>query len=416
MSVEVITNCKICCLTYNVNLKLASKDNVEQLLGEYKKYMQEAHFIAFGFQEISASEFAGAISTDQTWPYLITQWLRTINFIVLHSTYLAINRIILFTKKKILPFINKIETRFHRFGFMGLSGHKGTLSIKVSLSNDEKIIFLSSHFVHDVKEYQTRINQFRESIKCTFKDQREKNVSIFWMGDFNWRLQSTDNVKVFRELEKLEESNIEAFVENNCQLRKVKKDGDAFYGFIEPQIFFMPTYKIKIGTNNFDTKRIPAWCDRILYKGNDIQNLLYTSNKSILLSDHYPVFGLFSKKFSLPLNIPENSFNYFPIQFRNRLSYYAHTPLIVNFSFKNNFWSESGSNLDWIGVFSLTLYIDNPISWVYLATCTESESDPNIFVAELPGISRGMYKLVYFSSKLKCIKGISEFEVNLLND
>uniref|UniRef100_A0A0K0EBQ2 IPPc domain-containing protein n=1 Tax=Strongyloides stercoralis TaxID=6248 RepID=A0A0K0EBQ2_STRER len=411
---EVVTSCRICCFTYNVNFKLASKSNVEALLGKFKNQLQEAHFVVFGFQEISLSEFSGAIPIDETWPYLITQSLKNINFILIHSTYLSINRIVVFTKLNILPLVEKVETRFHRFGLMRLSGHKGTLSIKVTLNNDERLIFLSSHFIHDAKEYQTRINQYKESIKCTFNDLREKNVSIFWMGDFNWRLHSTDQHTTSRELDKLRETEINSFVEDNCQLKRAQKEGSAFESFEEPSIFFMPTYKLKIGTNIYDNTRVSSWCDRILYKGDNIENLLYTSNTSINISDHLPVFGVFVKKFSIPLNVSDDYSNDFPVQFQKRYLWYANTPLIVNFFFKNDFWNQYGSNFDWIGVFPSTIYIDNPLCWVYLATCMTSVSDPKIMVAELPSVTKGRYKLVYFSSKLKCIKGIAEFEANIL--
>uniref|UniRef100_A0A0K0FUK0 Inositol polyphosphate 5-phosphatase (inferred by orthology to a C. elegans protein) n=1 Tax=Strongyloides venezuelensis TaxID=75913 RepID=A0A0K0FUK0_STRVS len=412
----VIKNCKICCFTYNVNLKLASKNNVEALLGEFKRQLSEAHFVVLGFQEISLTEFSGATPINQTWPYIIGQSLKKFDLILLHSTYLSINRIVIFTKKYILPFIEKIENRFHRFGFMGLSGHKGTLSVKITLSNDEKLIFLSSHFVHDAKEYQTRVSQYKESIKCTFNDQREKNVSIFWMGDFNWRLISTDHYSVSRDLEKLKETEINDFVEKNCQLKIAQKNGDAFECFKEPSIFFMPTYKLKIGTTNYESTRVSSWCDRILYKGDNIQNLLYTSNTTINISDHLPVFGLFVKDFSTPLNVVDEYCDVFPVHFQHRPFWCSHAPIFVNFSFKNNFWRRYGSNFDWIGIFSSNIYVDDPISWVYVATCTTSENEPNTMVAELPGISKGKYKFVYFSSKLKCIKGISDFEVNILYD
>ena len=35
--------------------------------------------------------------------------------------------------------------------------------------------------------------------------------------------------------------------------------------FAEGKINFAPTYKYMCGTNNYDTKRIPAWSDRVLW-------------------------------------------------------------------------------------------------------------------------------------------------------
>eukprot|EP00435_Cladocopium_sp_Y103_P029124 s845_g7.t1 len=37
-------------------------------------------------------------------------------------------------------------------------------------------------------------------------------------------------------------------------------------GFREGVITFAPTYKYKIGTNMLNTKRAPAWCDRVVFK------------------------------------------------------------------------------------------------------------------------------------------------------
>eukprot|EP00439_Symbiodinium_sp_Y106_P065180 s1231_g10.t1 len=39
-------------------------------------------------------------------------------------------------------------------------------------------------------------------------------------------------------------------------------------GFREGVICFPPTYKYKIGTSILNTKRCPAWCDRVVYKAS----------------------------------------------------------------------------------------------------------------------------------------------------
>jgi len=55
------------------------------------------------------------------------------------------------------------------------------------------------------------------------------------------------------------------------QLRKVMKEGKAFYGgWREGPITFLPTYKYDVGTvglfDSSEKRRAPSWCDRILYR------------------------------------------------------------------------------------------------------------------------------------------------------
>ncbi|CAJ1419458.1 unnamed protein product [Effrenium voratum] len=67
-------------------------------------------------------------------------------------------------------------------------------------------------------------------------------------------------------------------------------------GFREGVITFPPTYKYKIGTNALNTKRCPAWCDRVVYKADGVEAdlLEYSSFPGLrYTSDHHPVAALF---------------------------------------------------------------------------------------------------------------------------
>lgn len=78
------------------------------------------------------------------------------------------------------------------------------------------------------------------------------------------------------------------------KLKTSIKTGQAFVGLQEGPIKFLPTYKYDNGTNTYDTSekmRIPAWTDRILFKGPCMKQTLYC-REELLLSDHRPVRSL----------------------------------------------------------------------------------------------------------------------------
>lgn len=95
------------------------------------------------------------------------------------------------------------------------------------------------------------------------------------------------------------------------------KAGLALTDFAEGKITFPPTYKYLIGTNEFDlryllmisvsytlseppSKRSPAYTDRIVYRQQSpvsVEQHCYSVG-SLLLSDHKPIFSLFSISYS----------------------------------------------------------------------------------------------------------------------
>ena len=63
-------------------------------------------------------------------------------------------------------------------------------------------------------------------------------------------------------------------------------------------LLFPPTYRYDIRTNNYDTsekKRIPAWCDRILFLAENVKQYNYLAG-NLMTSDHKPVSSMFMVK------------------------------------------------------------------------------------------------------------------------
>lgn len=76
--------------------------------------------------------------------------------------------------------------------------------------------------------------------------------------------------------------------------------GLTFPYYSEARITFLPTYKYDIGTDVYDTSekaRIPAWCDRVLRKGNNIRQINYDA-APLKFSDHRPVYATFQCQIS----------------------------------------------------------------------------------------------------------------------
>lgn len=71
--------------------------------------------------------------------------------------------------------------------------------------------------------------------------------------------------------------------------------GLTFPYYSEARITFPPTYKYDLNSDTYDTSekaRIPAWCDRVLRKGDNIRQINYDA-APLRFSDHRPVYATF---------------------------------------------------------------------------------------------------------------------------
>jgi endonuclease/exonuclease/phosphatase family metal-dependent hydrolase len=190
-------------------------------------------------------------------------------------------------------------------GIMGYLGNKGSVSISMSL-HETSLCFVCTHLTSGEKEGdELRRNlDVTEIFKRTrfsrsSKDSRPETImdhdKVIWLGDLNYRLRASSDLH-----EQLRNHDWESLLEKD-QLKIEQRAGRIFKGWEEGKIYFAPTYKYRINSDNYvvqtekskEKRRTPAWCDRILWKGDGMKQLWYVRGES-KFSDHRPVQSLFS--------------------------------------------------------------------------------------------------------------------------
>ena len=125
------------------------------------------------------------------------------------------------------------------------------------------------------------------------KEQKFRDHNIqFIFGDLNFRIELENSM--CRQM--IKSGNLENLTVYD-QFLKARSMNPLFFELEEGPLNFDPTYKYDFNSNDYDSskkKRVPAWCDRILWKKNKSVNLLSYNIANYTYSDHRPVFGLFN--------------------------------------------------------------------------------------------------------------------------
>ena len=116
---------------------------------------------------------------------------------------------------------------------------------------------------------------------------------VILSGDLNYRIDFniTDDIN-----ELIKQKNPEILWDKDQLTKEIKRENE----FQEGIINFMPTYKYKDNSDEYDYERKPGWTDRILYKSKknyDIMLCKYNCIKEVYLSDHKPVYAVFKINF-----------------------------------------------------------------------------------------------------------------------
>jgi len=213
-------------------------------------------------------------------------------------------RMFIFVKRDHYQAISNVKTGSLACGVAGVMANKGGVGASFRF-HESTMAFVCSHLAAHQNKTEDRNEHFRAIVRGLTPSIRQiNNTSIditnqfdhlFWIGDLNYRIELPRE----EVMEFIAEKNWNALLRRD-QLKREIEQNTAFMNFEEEIIVFKPTYKFSIGSSSEYSEekpvRVPAWCDRILWKTlprDDLSHESYGSCDEITTSDHHPVFATF---------------------------------------------------------------------------------------------------------------------------
>ncbi|CAL0326826.1 unnamed protein product [Lupinus luteus] len=320
--------------TWNVGGK-SPNDSLN--LRDWLKSPSQPHIYVIGFQEIVPLNAGNVIGPEDSgpgskWVGLISEALNNNNnnkrmaydergyWVVVERKQMVGIFLCVWLRADLYTYVSNINVSCVGRGIMGYLRNKGSISISMRLSNTT-FCFVCTHLASGEKDGdEIRRNldvskilkktKFPRPFKSHYHPQTIlEHDNVIWLGDLNYRLVAGH--KDTHELLKM--NNYQALLEMD-QLRIEQRAGRVFKGWSEGGIYFAPTYKYLANSDNYvaqtskskEKKRTPAWCDRILWKGEGLKQIWYVRGES-KFSDHRPVYSLFSLQLDLTSKYPANA-------------------------------------------------------------------------------------------------------------
>ncbi|KAI9462024.1 SacI homology domain-containing protein [Russula earlei] len=310
--------CTIFIGTWNLNGRPPSESLLPWLFP--RETLPEPDIMVIGFQEIVPLTAQQIVQTDpekkRVWENKIAETLerrpnKKGDYILLRSEQLVGTALIVFVKSELTAVIRNVEATKCKTGLRGMSGNKGAVGIRLEYY-DTSFCFITAHLAaghgniaERNADYWTIVNGLHFLRGKTIGSHEYvfpawlvvlSDPSIFhhsnviWLADANYRVD-------------LDNTSVRAYAEDDAldmlfaadQLNFVMSSGAAFSGYLEGPILFRPTYRYDVGTDDYDTSekiRIPAWTDRILFRGSKLDLSVY-SRAELRGSDHRPVYAAF---------------------------------------------------------------------------------------------------------------------------
>jgi hypothetical protein len=285
------------CGTYNFNGKLPQGEPLLSWLTTHQVGL--ADIVVIGCQELIQLTAGEYISADTDKLRLIWEncFLKALNslpqsdYVLLRSLHLVALGLFVFIRKGVTSRIREVEATSIKTGLMGMAANKGGIGLRLKV-DDTSLAFVTAHFAAGQSMVDDRNRDYWTITNgLQFKSGKLLDHDlVFWFGDFNYRING-ENMLIRQMVAKKQYEQLW----NMDQLIEQMHSSSAFVGFQEGPMKFDPTYKYDNGSIAYDTsekQRIPAWTDRILFKGEGIVQMEYNRGEQ-LMSDHRPVRSFF---------------------------------------------------------------------------------------------------------------------------
>ena len=201
---------------------------------------------------------------------------------------------LVFVRDQIAGKVSNLAFQQVKLGLKGFTGNKGALAFRFEIW-DNSFCFINVHLPPHRQNFKLRNENLmfiNRTLKFAVGDSflsLTEHSHVFWLGDFNYRINELNTDQIVKLLANNDIQNLLSF----DQLAISRKSHSILPDYQEPEILFNPTFKYRMGSNQHNLKRDPAWCDRILFRGSATASR-YDCCDSILYSDHKPIFGSFS--------------------------------------------------------------------------------------------------------------------------